>query len=299
MSRDWTPFENFIYEQSSINRGFGDIFDFMENSKWVFPDSPEKPLHSPEEMAIRRQFPCLGKYLMKGFHDLYERLEAIEGGIELLHQKDVELAAYISAREYKITERSPEEIIVHSKPWQGNSESYLVRWFVGELDPNFHFSERNDELFIECILHEAKSLVREAFDPKSFEAALQRYSCDVDTEANLDYFKSHPDKLIYCYENKKDLIDFDFWVRYELLLGEKLTWDEYVAIDNKFDGDPHDVELSNKRTINTFRTSLKRFRNAHEEKPSLEDNVRDANDRKVKLQSGDCRGVGDVSLERD
>lgn len=285
MSRDWTPAEHYLVEQRHIKEGHGDLFDFLENLKIVYDDGREVVVNPPEEMAIRCQFPMLGRLLMDDFMELYSRLNSIPGGVDFLHRKDEELADIVRTLE--------------ARKKVADKKSYLFKWFIGELDNNFYYGERNNQLFVESMVLEAQSLNREEYNSEKFEAALKRFSHDVDIDANLDHFKSHANKLIYCYENKKDLIDFDFWVRYELLLGEKLAWDEYVAIDNKFDGDPHDVELSNKRTINTFRTSLKRFRNAHGEKPSLEDNVRDANDRKVKLQSGDCRGVGDISIERD
>lgn len=255
MSRDWTPAEHYMAEQERIKEGRGDIFSFMEGLRFVQKGEKEQILHSLEEMAVRRQFPLLGKLLMNNdFMVLHEKLSYIPGGIDFLHKKDNELAKIIETQ-------------------KADEESYLFKWFVGKLDEGFYYSERNNQMFVECLLSDAMALNREVYDVEKFEAALNRFARDINIEENQSFYECHANKLIYCSENKKDILDFEFWARYELLLGEKITWDEYVAIDNRFDGDPHDVELSNKRTINTFKTSLKRFRAGAEGKASLEANI--------------------------
>lgn len=112
-----------------------------------------------------------------------------------------------------------------------------------------------------------RAAVSKVFDLSGFEPDLFDKACEffkeyvvLSDKENRDFFKAHADKLIYCHENKKDMLDFDFWVQYEVLLGEKITWAEYVAIDNKFDGDPHDVEEKDIDIISGFRNSLKEHR---------------------------------------
>lgn len=97
---------------------------------------------------------------------------------------------------------------------------------------------------------------------EAYEKACEYYQeyVDLSYKENREFFEAHADKLIYCYENKKDMLDFDFWVQYEELLGEKITWDEYVAIDREFDGDPHDVDENDIEIISEFRDSLKEHR---------------------------------------
>lgn len=267
MSRDWTPAEHYMVEQRHISEGRGDLFDFLESLKFVYEDGKEEILNPPEEMAIRRQFPMLGRLLMDDFIELHSRLSSIPGGIDFLHGKDEELAHIINS--------------LKSRSKDIDKETYLYKWFVGELDERFYYSDRNNELFMECMLYDAIAANRESFDSQKFEAALQYFSQDIDIDVNRKFLEDYANKLIYCYENKKDVLDFDFWVRYELLLGEKLTWDEYVAIDNKFDGDPHDVELSNNRTINTFRTNLKKVRESEHGKASLTENIQSAEELKT------------------
>lgn len=108
----------------------------------------------------------------------------------------------------------------------------------------------------------SKAFELSEFEPDLFDKACEYYQeyVDLSDKESQEFYNTHADKLIYCYENKKDMLDFDFWVQYEALLGEKITWDEYVAIDNKFDGDPHDVEENDIETISGFRNSLKEHR---------------------------------------
>lgn len=112
-----------------------------------------------------------------------------------------------------------------------------------------------------------KAAVSQAFELSGFEPDLFDKACeyfqdyiDFEDKNTLKFFTLHADTLIYCSEHKKDMLDFDFWVQYETLLGEKITWDEYVAIDNQFDGDPHDVDENDIETISEFKNSLKKCR---------------------------------------
>ena len=108
----------------------------------------------------------------------------------------------------------------------------------------------------------SKTFELSGFEPDLFDKACEYYKeyVDLSDKESREFFNTHADRLIYCYENKRDMLDFDFWLQYEALLGEKITWEEYVAIDNKFDGDPHDVEEKDVDTISGFRNSLKEYR---------------------------------------
>lgn len=87
-----------------------------------------------------------------------------------------------------------------------------------------------------------------------------------------DYSKFPPiyaNKVIYCYENKKDLIDFDSWVRYEELCNEPMmTFDEYKTFDSSFDGDPHDVKESDLEVVSSFKKKLTVYRESKLEQNS-------------------------------
>lgn len=101
------------------------------------------------------------------------------------------------------------------------------------------------------------------FVPDRFDRACEYFKdwIDVDDKETREYLYGQAEKFIYCYEHKKDMIDFDFWCRYEYLVGENLpTWEEYVAIDGSFDGDPHDIELTDVEIVEGFKKALELFR---------------------------------------
>lgn len=75
-----------------------------------------------------------------------------------------------------------------------------------------------------------------------YEKAVAYYSEDYDCDISNSYTKEHAEELIYCYVQGHSLIDFDFWTHYETLLGEKISYDAYVYIDSKFDGDPLEIQ---------------------------------------------------------
>ena len=276
MGRDWAPFEHYMSEQRLLKE-HGDLFDFLDGLKFVHTDGREEIVNPPEEMAIRRQFPQLGRLLMDDFMELHKKLSAIPGGIDFLHKKDNELATFLKAG--RIVNPNTNEYILKVDDIEGiDEDSYLVKWFAGRLDEHFYYSERNNELFVECMVGEATVLAREPFDKARFETALEHVFSDADSYAaeNRDFYEAYAEEFVYCCENNKDLLDFDFWTRYELLVGEKLSWDEYVAIDNSFDGDPLDVSFSDRETIESFRDSLNNYRSAEKGKASLDEKISEA-----------------------
>lgn len=139
MSRDWTPWEQYAAEQENVAKGLGDIWDFLKNTV-IHLNGETHRLCSDEELTLRKQFPVLGKLISNtgkyNFADLYERLSKIDGGVELLSVKDKELENFIASGE-------------------GDKDGYLIKWFLGELDPGFHYAEHNNHLFGELLIKEA------------------------------------------------------------------------------------------------------------------------------------------------
>lgn len=131
MSRDFTPRQSLIVEEAT---GIS-LWGFMEHTTLSYAGK-ETPLYDPSEVVLRKSYPLLGKLLSR-FSYLYKALANIDGGLDFLRNKDIELARYV-------------------KSGDGNLESYLIKWFEGTLDPNFYYSERNEEMFIENLIKEAK-----------------------------------------------------------------------------------------------------------------------------------------------
>lgn len=138
MSRDWTPREHYEVEQHFLNKKLSSQWDVMKNAQWVINGNSQR-MYSDEEIALRQEYPIFGKFL-ENFPVLYEKLSKYENGLEFLSRKNAELSAYIETGE-------------------GDRDSYLVKWFEGKLDRNFHYRERNNQLFVESMITEVKSLV--------------------------------------------------------------------------------------------------------------------------------------------
>jgi hypothetical protein len=142
MSRDLTPRQTLVMEKYT---GFS-VFDMMEHTTLLYKGE-EQPLYTPEQISLRKQFPLFGK-LINNFESLFFPLSKIEGGEEFLREKEKELEKWIEKEE-------------------GDYNSYLIKWFEGELDPNFYYSERNEEMFIDEMVREAGETAKKPSETKS------------------------------------------------------------------------------------------------------------------------------------
>ena len=118
-----------------------------------------------------------------------------------------------------------------------------------------------DEKGVHAAVHEAFQLA--GFKPDLFQQAFEHYAAIDRSMADYkEYLDYHGDKLIYCFQKglSLDLIDVDFWVQYEWLLGERLTHDEYMSVDSAFDGDPHEIAGADEALIGSLREALIRCR---------------------------------------
>jgi len=137
MSRDWTPREFLSFEKANkqTNPNFS-IYDLMRSTTWTLGDVTRQ-LHTEGEMARREQFPVIGKVFENRFDELYEALSKVPGGLELLKQRDKELLEYFDSG-------------------ATHNEGYHVQWFNGTLDKGFYYNERNNELFLNAVLVDAR-----------------------------------------------------------------------------------------------------------------------------------------------
>ncbi len=113
-----------------------------------------------------------------------------------------------------------------------------------------------------AVQHTKEGLASEPplYETALFRAAVSHFSHDVDHNIENDHVRAHAAELICCYENKKSLIDFDFWTQYETLLDEKLTWDEYIALDGMYEDDPLDIDPSDHMIIAALKADLESYR---------------------------------------
>lgn len=93
-----------------------------------------------------------------------------------------------------------------------------------------------------------------------YEEAVKHYSVEFGVNVENDFVKAHAEELVYCYENQKGLVDFDFWTQYEELLDEKISFEEYTAIDKTYGGDPQDIEEQDVEIISNLKVTLNDYR---------------------------------------
>lgn len=99
-------------------------------------------------------------------------------------------------------------------------------------------------------------------EQEKYKAALEHFNQKAGVNIENDFVKNHGRELIFCYENNKSLVDFDFWTKYETLCGEKMKFDEYLAVDALYDGDPHDIKENDTQTISEIKDNLKNYRDS-------------------------------------
>lgn len=143
MSRDFTPKELYLFEQHVLKNKGVSLLDTMKGTTFTHNGETTR-LYSDESIANREKFPFIGR-LFNRFDSLYSFLSHVDGGLDLLAQKEAELTAYIETG-------------------KGDKTSSVLQWFEGELDSHFHYSTINDERFLSSIHDEVGKLYR--FDPK-------------------------------------------------------------------------------------------------------------------------------------
>lgn len=99
-------------------------------------------------------------------------------------------------------------------------------------------------------------------EQKRYRVALDYFNLDTQINIENDHVKKYGRELIYCHEHGKTLSDFDFWTCYEELFDEKLTYDEYIAVDSSYDGDPHEIAPDNTEIISELKSNLKNYRDS-------------------------------------
>lgn len=125
---------------------------------------------------------------------------------------------------------------------------------------------------------------REDAFPEGFYNALAYYHRVTGGEIDSEFVRQHANELVYCHQNGKDLLDFDFWAKYETLLNEPLSYDEYVKLDKTYGGDPLEIDEKNDIVISSLKSSLLDLRcSSEKETPrlSLNDQIQSAQNRKT------------------
>ena len=100
-----------------------------------------------------------------------------------------------------------------------------------------------------------------AYNKEDLQKALNHFHLGSIDE---DILKGNEDKLIFCAENGKKSSDFDNWVRFETLLKEKMSFEEYESVNEKLGKNPFDVKLSDCDLLHSLRKHLESVRGLDE-----------------------------------
>lgn len=175
MSRDLTPQELLAFEEMNLEREHGvDLFTHMRGLYIQFTGEEKQRVHSDEEMDIREEYPLLGKLYSK-FYKLYQDLEDIPNGLITLDNFEKEL----------------EDYVYHKK---GNSESPIIKWFLGDLDEGFYYCQRNNALIYNHIIETAKTYsLNSSLDSKILSAEQKK------TNSNLKEYE-----LVLCKDEPEE-----------------------------------------------------------------------------------------------
>lgn len=122
-------------------------------------------------------------------------------------------------------------------------------------DCNWVFKDEND--FVWDLEMEDS---RDELLPEDYFTALDYYSDKVGRDIENEFVRAHAEELVYCFHNEKEFNEFDYWTEYETLLGEKISYEEYVAVDDESPDYPSEIEPNDLEKIGALREVLTEFR---------------------------------------
>ena len=173
--------------------------------------------------------------------------------------------------------------------------------FSGNLDECKAFCEENRWRWIDKNTFEWDLEIEDSRDdllPEDYFDALSFYSKEEERDIESEFIRLHADKLTVCYHNELSIDVLDRWARFEELCGESLTYDEYKAVADAYDGSPYEIGDEEFEVIDAFKQSVKDFRAAQtgpNKAPELEQLIQAAEDQK---QAPDRASGKSLSLDR-
>lgn len=124
--------------------------------------------------------------------------------------------------------------------------------------------------------------LNKTYDEETYLKAVEYFNRQITDDINFSIENENTrecvDELCYCYLNNMSILDFDAWIHFESLLGEKLTYEEYSTLNEAYKDDPFEIELNDEATIQALFSYLSAFRNNENlnEKPALDDLITQA-----------------------
>lgn len=138
-------------------------------------------------------------------------------------------------------------------------------WYKAEYNDNGFRTYYEDSNAKVVGSKSVNSAVKDFATLDMFKKALDFYGYHVDDSLVSEFLLKHAESLIAGYKDGVADIDMDFWMQYEELLGDKMSYEEYVFVDLLYEGDPLeliDVELTDdeKALFGKLKAALDDFR---------------------------------------
>lgn len=187
----------------------------------------------------------------------------------------------ISGDEIPLTIQQPVQVVAVS----GNTEGAVL--FSGTWDACEQFCKDNGWSYFDESCFRWDMEIQDPLEltlPEGFYLAVDHYSDALGVDIHNGFVRQHAEELVFCHKNDIDFGDFDFWTRYETLLGEKLSFGDYSAIERHFHGDPNDIELNDKESIQKIRGYLEGSRSERKAVLSLDEQILKADDKRLSQQ---------------
>ncbi len=143
MSRDYTPLERYASNKyiSQKYPGEGDMW--LHNIEMVNMETGEsRKFFTEEEQEIRKHFRFLAITMGDHFLKLYYKLPEEKRESRLYVLENIIQALQLACEKGK------------NAFDEADVPETIKEWYVGKLDPDFYYSETNDELFYEWCLEE-------------------------------------------------------------------------------------------------------------------------------------------------
>ena len=97
--------------------------------------------------------------------------------------------------------------------------------------------------------------------PNGYFKAIAHFSREAEVDMDNDHTREHAEELVYCFENQKSLLDYDCWTHYESILGDKLSFQEYIYVDSRLNEDPLELTPQDLDIIGELKMTLFVYRN--------------------------------------
>lgn len=158
----------------------------------------------------------------------------------------------------------PEQAIPNNDPVKVYAVSGTVKHeiYSGSFSECKGFCKASDWRYVDENSFEWTLELEDSRDlPSGYFKAIAHFSREAEADIDNDHTRDYAEELVYCYENQKTLLDYDCWTHYESILGTKLSFQEYIYMDSRFNDDPLELTPQDLDIIGELKMHLFVYRN--------------------------------------